>query len=33
LSLVSRKGLARKLKKMTCGRSNRFFWSYRIEKT
>jgi hypothetical protein len=26
VSLVSRKGLARILKKMTCGRSNQFFW-------
>jgi hypothetical protein len=33
LSLVSRKGLARILKKMTCERSNRFFRSYHIEKT
>jgi hypothetical protein len=31
--LVSRKGLTRKLKKMTCRRSNRFFGSYRIGKT
>jgi hypothetical protein len=33
LSLVSGKGLARILKKMTCGRSNRFFGSYCIGKT
>jgi hypothetical protein len=33
LSLVSRKGLARKQKKITCGRSNQFFGSYRIGKT
>jgi hypothetical protein len=26
LSLVSEKGLTRKLKKMTCERSNQFFW-------
>jgi hypothetical protein len=32
LSLVSRKGMARILKKMTCGRSNRFFRSYCIGK-
>jgi hypothetical protein len=30
VALVSGKGLARILKKMTCGRSNRFFGSYRI---
>jgi hypothetical protein len=33
LSLVSKKGLARILAKMTCGRSNQFFRSYRIRKT
>jgi hypothetical protein len=33
LSSVSRKGLSRILKKMTCERSNRFFGSYRIGKT
>jgi hypothetical protein len=33
LSLVSEKGLARILNKMTCGRSNRFFGRYRIGKT
>jgi hypothetical protein len=33
LSLVSGKGLARKLKKMIYGRSNRFFGSYRLGKT
>jgi hypothetical protein len=27
------KGTGKKLKKMTCGGSNRFFGSYRIEKT
>jgi hypothetical protein len=32
-SLVSRKGLARILAKMTCGRSSRFFGSYCIGKT
>jgi hypothetical protein len=31
--LVSGKGHARILAKMTCGRSNRFFVSYRIGKT
>jgi hypothetical protein len=31
LFLVSEKGLTRKLKKMTCGRSNQFFGSYCIE--
>jgi hypothetical protein len=30
--LVSEKGLA-KILKMTCGRSNRYFGSYRIGKT
>jgi hypothetical protein len=33
LPLVSGKGLARILKKMTCGRSNQFFGSYCIAKT
>jgi hypothetical protein len=33
LSLGSEKGLARILRKMTCGRSNRLFGSYRIRKT
>jgi hypothetical protein len=33
LSMESEKGLARILKKMTCGRSSRFFGSYRIGKT
>jgi hypothetical protein len=33
LSFVSRKGLAKTLKKMTYGRSNRFFGSYNIGKT
>jgi hypothetical protein len=33
LSLVSEKGLARILKKMTCGRSNQFFRNYRIGKS
>jgi hypothetical protein len=33
LSLVSGKGLARILAKMTCGRSNQFFGSYHIGKT
>jgi hypothetical protein len=31
--LGNRNGLARILKRMTCGRSNRFFGSYRITKT
>jgi hypothetical protein len=33
LSLVRGKGRAKMLKKMTCGRSNRFFGSYHIGKT
>jgi hypothetical protein len=33
MSVVSGKGLARILKKMTCERSKRFFGSYRIGKT
>jgi hypothetical protein len=33
LSLIREKGLARILKKMTCGRSNQFFRSYHIKKT
>jgi hypothetical protein len=32
-NVPSRKGLARKQKKITCGRSNQFFGSYRIGKT
>jgi hypothetical protein len=32
MSLVSEKGLARILKKITCGRSSQFFGSYHIGK-